>query len=279
MTVNVLQWNARGGLGRGGLQELGRWMMGRNMRVGLIQEPGVDFEKTAAGWNGRVFQRGRAAVILTPGLRGTVDRARSCVATDVGGDGGGGSSGSSAGIDMVTVSVEGLYPGCVVTLMSYYRPHSAYPPHAVHKIQEALLALPRIDIVAGGDMNIHSERLGAQHTSTGGVQLNHLITQLEMDGGGCLNDGRPTWIGRPGDERVRTPSPIDVTLHVWGAPRLVHATGWHLHTRGTSDHRRISIQLECPAVTTTTTNNGSSSPSASQSTYANADATSVCTCT
>ena len=232
--INVLQWNAGRGLGKkDGKVLLRKMCVEREARVCLLQElmglGGTEFV-TNKQWT--VFQAGRTAILVGQGLR-TCENEKWRRLT-----------GEGAGFDATAVDLAGI-PGCngAVLMISIYRDQKESPQLLIEYLQEVLLQVPSVNVIVGGDLNIHSKALGGQRTGPGGIELAELIGQLQDAGGGCANTGIATWKGRPREAGSRAESSIDATMYSSEATNKIHILEWAGGDQETSDHVPIFFQI------------------------------------
>ena len=206
----------------------------RKARVCLLQElmapGGTEFE-TNRKWS--PFQSGRAAVLVAQGIRACENEMWK---RQSGEDG--------SGLDAAAVDIAGL-PGHhgAVLVISVYRDQLKDPRLLMEYLREVLLQVPAVNVVVGGDFNIHSTAVGGKRNGPAGAELAELIDLLTATGGGCANTGAATWKGRPMAAGTRQESHIDVTLFSAAEASKIKIMEWKVGQQETSDHVPIHFKI------------------------------------
>jgi ribonuclease HI len=233
--IDVLQWNAGRGLGRKeGKVLLRKMCVERGARVCLLQEmmgPGGTKFETNRQWT--PFQSGRAAVLVAQGIRASVNETWMRQSDEDG-----------SGLDAAAVDIAGI-PGHdgAVLIISVYRDQLEDPHLLMEYLREVLLQEPAVNVVVGGDFNIHSTAVGGKRNGPAGAELAELIAQLVDTGGGCANTGAATWKDRPAAAAARKESHIDVTLFSTSAASKIELKEWEVGEQETSDHVTIHFKI------------------------------------
>ena len=109
-----------------------------------------------------------------------------------------------AQLDAAAVEITGMTLPGPILFVSVYRDQSRDTMDLVDYLRDLLFQFPNGNVVVGGDFNMKSKALGAPVDGRGGEELRLLVEELQEEGGGCSNTGKPTWLGRPTDPRVWT---------------------------------------------------------------------------
>ena len=235
--MRILQWNAGRGLGGTNKAILRRLAVQKDVRVCLLQElvgtdcrEGDGIMRSSKEWT--VFPSGRAAVLVGQGLRAC---ANAKWTRRVGVDG--------AQLDAAAVEIAGMTLPGPILFVSIYRDQLRDTMDLVDYLRDLLFQFPNGNVVVGGDFNMKSKALGAPVDGRGGEELRLLVEELQEEGGGCANTGKPTWLGRPTDPRGLAPTHIDGTLFSSSDESPIEVTDWDTGDQAHSDHASITFTV------------------------------------
>jgi ribonuclease HI len=239
--MKVLQWNAGQVLcDPTQMVELRAFSRRRgDCDVWLLQEMGEKFKSSNTS-AGKFFVTGRAAVYVREGYSAVMDTKLSFVS----------GAAEERGMDQCAVWVWRANFVAPILFVSIYRPPNrsrAQVDKAIQGLRAVMYGIQERVSVVGADINMHATAVGNPVNRFGGEELTVFLEDLQENGGGCLNTGRSTWVGRTMGEGSRNKSAIDISLFKNGDSRgRVSLSGWGVWDTGCSDHKRLvfTISLE-----------------------------------